>query len=96
MVTILLEGGADIEAENENGRTPLHCAAFGGECNTAKVLVDRGANALAKDLDHRTPVDDAKDSLTRASLRRSITGRTKQQARGRRWPGPELQGSGVP
>jgi len=41
------------------GRTPLHFACRNGFVNTAKVLLDFGANLFARDNEFLTPMDDA-------------------------------------
>ena len=48
-VTLLLDGGAEIEARNENGGTPLHVAVENNEPEVVALLLDRGAppDALA-------------------------------------------------
>ncbi|CAM9281547.1 unnamed protein product, partial [Ectocarpus sp. 13 AM-2016] len=40
---MLLEAGADVEAVNPNGRTPLHLAAAEGNCSAARLLLEAGA-----------------------------------------------------
>ena len=47
VVASLLDGGADIEARNENGATPLHVAAEYNEPEVVALLLDRGANIEA-------------------------------------------------
>ncbi|KAE9369650.1 ankyrin [Stipitochalara longipes BDJ] len=54
-VTALLNSGYDIEAvENENERTSLMFAALLNQSEVLRVLLDKGANAAAKDKDGRT------------------------------------------
>jgi outer membrane protein assembly factor BamB len=56
-VTALLDKGADIEADNGRGATPLYVAAEQGQLEVVKVLLARGANAHVKDLEWgRTPL----------------------------------------
>ena len=45
----LLERGADVEARDGTGRTPLVAAAYGNHLGAARVLVEAGADANAKD-----------------------------------------------
>ncbi|KAJ3115228.1 hypothetical protein HDU96_001012 [Phlyctochytrium bullatum] len=49
VVKLLLEFGADIEALNEDGLTPLCAAARKGRCECMDVLLDAGANVDAVD-----------------------------------------------
>ena len=63
MVQLLLENGADYDlAGKETGWTPLHVAAFEGFFESAKLLVNRGANVNAKDSGGQTPFMDAAHS----------------------------------
>jgi len=49
-------GGANINAQNDHGQTPLHCATL--ECKTyVKSLLDVGADINAKDNEGSTPLD---------------------------------------
>ncbi len=52
----LLDRGANIEAKDTYGRTPLMFAAKYGKTETVKLLMDRGANIEAKNNMGRTPL----------------------------------------
>jgi ankyrin repeat domain-containing protein 50 len=45
---LLLDSGANIEARNDWGATPLHEPAFTGDIALTRLLLDRGANIEAK------------------------------------------------
>ncbi len=45
----LVANGADVNARDENGWTPLHHAASSGEMEIAAVLIAKGADVNAKD-----------------------------------------------
>ena len=53
---LLIEKGADIEAKNKGGSTPLHIAALSGSGDIAKLLIDNGADIKAKDIFGSTPL----------------------------------------
>ncbi len=46
---LLVAKGADINAKDYNGTTPLHEAAWSGHKDVVELLVDNGANVSAKD-----------------------------------------------
>ncbi|HEY1183576.1 MAG TPA: ankyrin repeat domain-containing protein [Bryobacteraceae bacterium] len=48
-VKAFLDDGADLEAVDRNGRTPLMLAAQHGQVSTVELLLGRGANAAARD-----------------------------------------------
>ena len=45
----LIERGADVDAKDNNGWTPLHWASDSNHIEIAKLLIDRGADVDAKD-----------------------------------------------
>ena len=53
-VNLLLDRGADINAQNKRLWTPLHCAAEKGEYDVVQRLVDAGADASLEDIQKRT------------------------------------------
>jgi ankyrin repeat protein len=52
----------DVHALDENGRTPLHAALYGGHTEVAQFLLSRGANRDAWDDDDWTPMHIASQS----------------------------------
>jgi ankyrin repeat protein len=59
VVAVLLEAGADVNAQNENdhwGTTPLHAAAHANQAAIAQLLIDHGADVSAQDGEGRTPM----------------------------------------
>ena len=49
MLNLLLDGGADIEAKDQTGQTPLLIAAATNNLKVVKVLLDRGADKEARE-----------------------------------------------
>ncbi|RDX62071.1 ADP-ribosylation factor GTPase-activating protein AGD3, partial [Mucuna pruriens] len=62
MVELLLQYGADINACESTGRTPLHYCIISGKAAAAKVLISRGANTLIADKEGNTPIKLASES----------------------------------
>ena len=54
---LLIENGADVNIEDDNGSTPLHSAAVFGRAAVAKLLVENGANLQVRNDDGATPAD---------------------------------------
>ncbi len=54
----LLEAGADVNAKDKNGTTPLHEACSYGHTEIARFLLDHGADPNVKETDYgRTPFE---------------------------------------
>ncbi len=54
VVNLLLEAGADVNAADLNGETPLMCASRAGSCPTVHVLLESKADATRTDFAGRT------------------------------------------
>jgi hypothetical protein len=52
-----LDAGADVNALNEHGRTPLHEACLQRHTAIARLLLDAGADVNARNDDGETPLD---------------------------------------
>lgn len=52
----LIKNGANINATNENGETPLYKSAFWAGMNIILTLIELGANVDAKDINGNTPL----------------------------------------
>ena len=58
---LLLDHGADVNATQHGGFTPLHAAAFSGELALVRLLVDSGAALDPKTNDGQTALDLARE-----------------------------------
>jgi ankyrin repeat protein len=59
MTELLLTRGADVDAKDRDGDTPLHDAAFRGHEKIVGLLLAHGADVGAKNNAGRTPRDEA-------------------------------------
>jgi ankyrin repeat protein len=61
VVRLLLDAGADVNAQNSNthyGGTPLHTAAHGNRRAVAELLITHGADLHATSCNDRTPLEE--------------------------------------
>ncbi|CAH1155635.1 unnamed protein product [Phaedon cochleariae] len=61
MLLLLLEYGANVNAEDSEKWTPLHAAATCGHLKLVRILITRGANLLAVNADGNMPYDICED-----------------------------------
>jgi ankyrin repeat protein len=57
----LIAYGAKVDAQNDEGQTPLHSAVLQGNVHFAKVLLKHGAKLDIKDADRKTALMLARD-----------------------------------
>ena len=67
---VLLKNGADVNAKNKDGDTPLHHAARNSNYNTVEVLLKNGADVNAKNKNGDTPLHWAEKESMKRLLRR--------------------------
>ena len=72
LAQILLEYGADLNARDIEGWTPLHAASATGNLLMINLLLDEGASLTAINLDDKMPVDVAADSDIRYILQQKM------------------------
>lgn len=66
---LLVEAGADVNARQHGGFTPLHSAANRGVIEVIDLLLDRGADPSAAADDGRRPIDFAREDRVKQHLR---------------------------
>jgi len=77
IVTQLLDAGADVNATQEGGFTPLHAAAQNGEASGASLLLARGADSSA-----RTARGETSLALAATSGQEAVVGLLRQHGGG--------------
>ena len=59
---MLVELGADVQAQDVNGLSPMHWAAHNGHAETVRVLVELGADVQSQDVNGFSPMHHAAQS----------------------------------
>jgi ankyrin repeat protein len=54
---MLAEAGADVNARQQAGYVPLHAAALNGDVETARVLIEHGADRGARADNQQSALD---------------------------------------
>ena len=60
---MLIQFGADINAQNQCGQTPLICAASVGNYECAKILIEHGADIHVKNISEKTALQEAEKRM---------------------------------
>lgn len=72
---LLLDNGANVNAEDSEKWTPLHAAATCGNLNLVRILIQRGANLLAVNGDGNMPYDICEEERTLDAIESEMAAR---------------------
>ncbi len=68
-IRLLVQAGADVNARQHGGYTPMHSAANRGDLEILDLLLERGADPDAAAEDGRRPIDFAREERVKEYLR---------------------------
>jgi ankyrin repeat protein len=88
-VQTALEKGANPNAKDNIGSTPLHIAAGEGDVEIVRLLLERGADPLIADKRGHIPLDYANDSVIRSLLESALRNSYSEVPREPRMQGNE-------
>jgi ankyrin repeat protein len=63
IVRLLIDRGAEVDAQDETHITPLHLAAFWGSVEAVRLLIQHGADVTAQDGSSMTPLHSASSTV---------------------------------
>lgn len=67
-IEMLLDKGANINAKDKDGNTPLHHAIFKCSFELVKLLLNRGANKHIKNEENKSPLEYAFDNMKKCEI----------------------------
>ena len=68
MMQLLIEHGADVNAKDQNGKTPLHITAVIPSIEKMQILIEHGADVNAVDANDKTPLNYALEGTPASSF----------------------------
>ena len=68
VIAVLVQAGADVNARDSTGETPLHRAVVEGRIPSVEALLAAGADANARDTNGATPLFGARSATIAALL----------------------------
>lgn len=78
VIRYLIESGSYVSGADDMGRTPLHTAAKYDNFIAARILIEAGAEVLAKDYNEKTPLDYATSEEISHLLKEHVPPDTKE------------------
>ncbi len=72
-IVLLIDNGADVNARNADGSTPIHGAAFFGHPESVRVLIEHGADIDAKNKKGERAIDTLRADWSLTQLVASVT-----------------------
>ncbi|THY57785.1 ankyrin [Aureobasidium pullulans] len=92
ILRLLLKNGADLNLGNYEGMTPLHNLARSGLASHVRIILEAGANPMARDKHNRQPIQYAAKT-NEATVRALLDFEADVNVTGSDWPSPIVYAS---
>ncbi|THX14501.1 ankyrin [Aureobasidium pullulans] len=92
ILRLLLKNGADLNLGNYEGMTPLHNLARSGLASHVRIILEAGANSMARDKHNRQPIQYAAKT-NEATVRALLDFEADVNVTGSDWPSPIVYAS---